>query len=71
MVKKPLNSAGHTGDAGSTPGSGSPPGGGNGDLTRGFLPGKSHEQRSLAGYSPWGRTEPDTTRRLTLALSSR
>ena len=19
-----------------------------------FLPGKSHEQRSLAGYSPWG-----------------
>ena len=20
----------------------------------GFLPGKSHEQRSLAGYTPWG-----------------
>ena len=24
-----------------------------------FLPGKSHGQRSLAGYSPWGRTESD------------
>ena len=26
-----------------------------------FLPGKSHGQRSLAGYSPWGCTELDTT----------
>ena len=26
-----------------------------------FLPGESHEQRSLVGYSPWGHTEPDTT----------
>ena len=26
-----------------------------------FLPGKSHEQRSLAGYSPQGRAESDTT----------
>ena len=26
-----------------------------------FLPGKSHEQRSLAGYSPWGHNESDTT----------
>ena len=25
-----------------------------------FLPGKSHGQRSLAGYSPWGRKESDT-----------
>ena len=25
-----------------------------------FLPGKSHGQRSLAGYSPWGRKELDT-----------
>ena len=29
-----------------------------------FLPGKSHGQRSLAGYSPWGRKESDTTKRL-------
>ena len=26
-----------------------------------FLPGESHGQRSLAGYSPWGLTESDTT----------
>ena len=26
-----------------------------------FLPGESHEQRSLAGYSPWGGKGQDTT----------
>ena len=26
-----------------------------------FLPGKSHGQRRLAGYSPWGCKEPDTS----------
>ena len=26
-----------------------------------FLPGKSHRQRSLVGYSPWGCKESDTT----------
>ena len=31
-----------------------------------FLPGKSHGQRSLAGYSPWGRTELDKTEQLML-----
>ena len=25
------------------------------------LPGESQEQGSLVGYSPWGRTESDTT----------
>ena len=29
-----------------------------------FLPGESHGQRSLAGYSPRGRKESDTTERL-------
>ena len=29
-----------------------------------FLPGKSHGQGSLVGYSPWGRKESDTTERL-------
>ena len=28
------------------------------------LPGKSYEQRSLVGYSPWGCKESDTTERL-------
>ena len=26
-----------------------------------FLPGESHGQRSLVGYSPWGHKELDTT----------
>ena len=30
-----------------------------------FLPGESHGQRSLEGYSPWGRKESDTIERLT------
>ena len=29
-----------------------------------FLPGKAHEQKSLVGYSPWGRKESDTTEQL-------
>ena len=30
-------------------------------LTPVFLPGESHGQRSLAGYSTWGRKESDMT----------
>ena len=30
-----------------------------------FLPGESHGQRSLAGYSPLGRKKSDTTEQLT------
>ena len=33
-----------------------------------FLSGKIHGQRSLAGYSPWGHKESDTTEHLTLSL---
>ena len=29
-----------------------------------LLPEKSHGQRRLVGYSPWGRKESDTTERL-------
>ena len=29
-----------------------------------LLPRKSHGQRSLVGYSPWGRKESDTTKQL-------
>ena len=32
--------------------------------TLGLMPGKSHGQRSLVGYSPWGRKESDMTERL-------
>ena len=41
-------------DAGLIPGLGRCPGEKNGNLTPIFLPGKSHGQRSLAGYSPRG-----------------
>ena len=33
-----------------------------------FLPGESHGQKSLMGYSPWGCKESDMAERLTLAL---
>ena len=38
-------------------------------LTLVFLPGEFHGQRSLVGYSPWGRKESDTTEQLTRSLS--
>ena len=34
-----------------------------------LLPGKSHGWRSLVGYSPWGRTESDTSERLHVHFS--
>ena len=34
-----------------------------------FLLGESHGQRNLAGYSPWGHKESDTTEQLTLLFS--
>ena len=30
-----------------------------------FLPGESHGQRSVAGYSPWGHKELDMTEQIT------
>ena len=35
-----------------------------------FLPGESHGQRSLVGYSPWGRQESDMTEWLHTHLTS-
>ena len=35
-----------------------------------FLPGEFHEQRSLAGYSPWGRKDLDLTEWLSTAQHS-
>ena len=56
------------GDLGLIPGSGRPPGEREWQLTPVFLPGEFHGQRSMAGYSRWGRKESDTTERLTLSL---
>ena len=36
-----------------------------------FLPGKFHGQRTLVGYSPWGRKESDTTERLHFTLGQK
>ena len=57
MLKPPQwlsgkESACHAGDQGSFPGSGRSLGEGNGNVLI-FLPGKSHRQRNLVGYSQW------------------
>ena len=49
---------------GSNPGSGRSPGAGKWQPTPLFLPGKSHGQKSLVGYSSRGRKESDTTEQL-------
>ena len=59
VVKNLPANAGDVRDVGSIPGLGGSPEGGQHTLV--FLPRESHGQRSLAGYSPWGRKELDTT----------
>ena len=54
-------SACNLGDPGSNPGLGRSPGEENGQYSPVFLPGESHGQRSLAGYSPWRCKESDMT----------
>ena len=59
--KESACSAGDPGAVGSTSGSGRFPWRRAQQPTPVSLPGESHGQRSLAGYSPRGRTESDTT----------
>ena len=47
------------------------PGGGHGKPTPVLLPGEPHGQRSLAGYSPWGRKESDTAEAYAYMLMSK
>ena len=61
VVNNPLANVGAEGDMGSIPGIGRSTGGGNGNPLQYFLPGESHGQRSLVGYSPWGHRESDMT----------
>ena len=61
VVKNLPVSAGDTGDMGLILGLG----GSSGQPTPVFLPGVFHGQRRLAGYSPWGHKESDTTEWLT------
>ena len=56
---------------GTIPGLGRSPGGGNDNPLPVFLPGKSPEQRSLVGYSPWGhRVSEDETSQVDLWAES-
>ena len=72
MVKK---SACHAGELGSIPGLERYPGEGNGTPVgkthSSILAWRIHGQRSLAGYSPWGRKELDMTEQLILWLFRR
>ena len=57
VVKNPPANAGDIKDTES----GRSPREGNSNTTPIFLPGKSHGERSLVGYSPWHRKESEMT----------
>ena len=61
LVKNLPESVGDTGDLSSIPGPGRFPWRRTWQPTPVLLPGESHGQRSLAGYSPQGRKESDST----------
>ena len=63
VVKNLPANAGNAGDMHSIPGLGRCPGGRNGNPLQ-CLPGESHGQRNLAGYSPQGHKESDDTEHL-------
>ena len=69
LVVKDLDAnAGDIRDTGSVPGPGRAPEGGHGNPLQFSCLENPHGQRGLGGYSPRGRTESDTTERLTLSL---
>ena len=61
--KESVCNTGDTGESGSIPGPGRSPAEGNGNPFIVFLPGKSHGQRNLVGYSPRGSKELDMSER--------
>ena len=61
MIKNSPANAGNIRDVGLITGSERSPGGRHSNPLQYFLPGESHGQRSLAGYSPWGRKGLDMT----------
>ena len=64
MVKNPLVTAGDVKRRGFDPWVRKIPWRKKWQLTPVLLPGESHGQRSLEGYSPWGHKEVVTTERL-------
>ena len=67
MVKK---STCNVRDLGSIPGLGRSPGGGHDNPLQYICLENPHGQRSLAGYSPWGHKESETTEKLSTAHST-
>ena len=63
-------SACNVGNLGSIPGLGKCPGGGHGNPPQYSCLENPHGQRSLVGYSTWGRTELDMTERLSTQHST-
>ena len=61
VLKNPLANTGDIRDVDSIPGLGRPPQRREWLPTLVFLPGESHGQRSLVGYSPGSCKESDTT----------
>ena len=64
-------SAYNAGDPASIPELGRSPGGGHGNPLQDCCLENPHGQRSLAGYSPWGHKELDTTERPSTAQNIR
>ena len=64
MVKNPPTNAGDVRDSGSIPGLGRTHGGGYGNPLQYSHLENHHGQRNLAGYSPSGGKESDTTEQL-------
>ena len=67
VVKNPLANSGDVRVVGSMAGLGRSPGGGHGNPLQCSCLENLHGQRSLEGYSPWGRKELDMTERLSRA----
>ena len=61
MAQTVKNPTCNVGDQGLILGLGRSPGGGQGNPLQYSCLENPHAQRSLAGYSPWGHTELDTT----------
>ena len=61
VVKNLSANTGDARDTGSMPGSGRSPGEGNGNPLQYSCLENPHGQRSLAGFSPWGRKGSDMT----------
>ena len=69
MAKNLRANSGAAGDAGSIPGLGNFPRRKKWKSFAALLPGKSHRQRSLLDYSPWGHEELDMSERLSMNIT--